>query len=128
MAMEDLLRLASKPGVQSTLILSKADGSIIRSTGLLATSSTPDSGLSEQETNNGTALNGNTGVTEAMSGSDIQTQAKSAEEIARVVFNFVEGANTFAESMDQADEIKLLRMRTKRNEIMIVPGEHSCIF
>ena len=39
-----------------------------------------------------------------------------------MVFSFVTAAKAFAEGMDTADEVKLLRMRTRKNEIVIVPG------
>ena len=118
-------RLATKPGVQSTLILAKADGSIIRSTGLLATSSNGEPGALEDISSNGTALSGNVGASEYNGEANGQMKVKSAEHIAKMVFGFVNGAKDFAEGMDQGDEVKLLRMRTKRNEIVIVPGERS---
>ena len=40
-----------------------------------------------------------------------------------MVFAFVEGAKTFTEGMDKSDEVKLLRLRTRKNEIVIVPGK-----
>ena len=39
-----------------------------------------------------------------------------------MVFAFVAGAKAFTEGMDKSDEVKLLRLRTRRNEIVIVPG------
>ena len=47
---------------------------------------------------------------------------KSAEDIARIVFTFVAGANAFTEGMDESDEVRLLRLRTRKYEIVIVPG------
>lgn len=46
----------------------------------------------------------------------------SAEVIAQMVFGFVAGAKAFTEGMDKSDEVKLLRLRTRKNEIVIVPG------
>ena len=40
-----------------------------------------------------------------------------------MVFTFVAGAREFTEGMDDADEVKLLRLRTRKNEIVIVPGQ-----
>lgn len=45
-----------------------------------------------------------------------------AEDIARMVFAFVAGAKAFTEGMDTSDEVKLLRLRTRKTEIVIVPG------
>ena len=55
---------------------------------------------------------------------DTALNKKNAEDVARMVFTFVAGAKAFTEGMDESDDIKLLRMRTRKNEIVIVPGEH----
>lgn len=125
--MENLSRLASKPGVQSTLILSKFDGSIIHSTGLpAATSSSSPQDLS---TANSTSRNGPAEPVGAIgSGTDYPSNTEddkkgnSAEDIARMVFAFAAGAKAFIEGMDKSDEVNLLRLRTRKNEIVIVPG------
>ena len=49
-------------------------------------------------------------------------KGNSAEDVARMVFAFVAGANAFTEGMDKSEEVKLLRLRTRKNEIVIVPG------
>ena len=120
-------RLASKPGVQSTLILSKSDGSIIRSTGILAAASSSSS--QSLSVGTGTGHDGPVKPADVIrSGIDIPDNAKndrksnSAEVIARMVFAFVAGANAFTEGMDESDEVRLLRLRTRKYEIVIVPG------
>ena len=127
--LENLSRLAAKPGVQSTLILSKTDGSIIRSTGLLATSS-----ISPEEpqdiTGNGNAHNRSRDLNASQDSSDGKSQStkgNTAEDVARMVFAFVTAANDFAGSMDTADAVKLLRLRTRKNEIVVVPGKASTL-
>ena len=126
--MENLSRLASKPGVHSTLILSKSDGSIIRSTGLLA-AATSSSSSQDLAVGIGTNLNGPVEPVDATrSGFDYpgsredNKKGNRAEEVARMVFAFVAGAQVFTEGMDKSDEVKLLRLRTRKNEIVIVPG------
>lgn len=52
-------------------------------------------------------------------------RTKSAEHVARMVFNFVAAAKDFAEGMQKGDDAKLLRMRTRKQEIVIVPGKPS---
>jgi len=115
--------------VQSTLILSKSDGSIIRSTGLLA-----ESPVSLQPPDNPSfgdnSLNGNgahridPGSNEG-TGQDVPDSAiKGAKSVARMVFRFVSGAQDFVRSMDGTDDMRLLRLRTRKNEIMIVPGRY----
>ncbi|KAI4176861.1 MAG: hypothetical protein LQ343_000718 [Gyalolechia ehrenbergii] len=125
--LENLTRLASKPGVQSTLVLSKSDGSIIRSTGLLASPAdkTPSEasiigdGVSEgSNITSATTLSNGTHFDETRASED---GSKTAEHIARLVFAFLSAANEFAEGMEKEDDTKLLRMRTRKNEIVIVP-------
>lgn len=113
--------------MQSTLILSKSDGSIIRSTGLLAESSVSSQNPDDSSFND-VSINGNgahrldreskEGTAEAVPDNAI----KAAESVARMVFSFVSGAQEFVRSMDGTDDMRLLRLRTRKNEIMIVPG------
>lgn len=56
---------------------------------------------------------------------DGNTKSTNAIDIAKLVFSFVSGAREFVEGMDQGDEVKLLRLRTRKNEIVIVPGMRS---
>ena len=116
--LENLARLASKPGVQSTLVLSRSDGSIIHKTGLLADQSTIPEDTSP-------STNGDPNTNGAFAHKDTQATAneKSAESIAHKVFSFVVQAQRFAEGMDAGDEVRLLRLRTRRNELVIVPGK-----
>lgn len=125
--LENLSRLASKPGVQSTLILSRSDGSIIRSTGLLA--ATPSSSSQDLAVGNGTSRSSPAESVDAMrSATDYPGNTKddktgnSAEHVARMVFAFAAEAKAFTEGMDELDEVKLLRLRTRKNEIVIFPG------
>ena len=128
--LENLSRLASKPGVQSTLILSKSDGSIIRSTGLLASSPSPSTSSEDPPVGNENRQNGagdgadaTRGGAEYPGNGNIEAKGNTAEEVARMVFAFVAGAKAFTEGMDKSDEVRLLRLRTRRNEIVIVPGK-----
>ncbi|KAL8681021.1 MAG: hypothetical protein Q9224_006895, partial [Gallowayella concinna] len=117
--LENLARLAAKPGVQSTLILSASDGSIIKSTGLLASPASPtspESSLVGNELEKGSNSNNNEGY------EGDEDHSKSADHVARVVFQFVAAARDFAEGMEKGDDARLLRMRTRKQEIVIVPG------
>ena len=49
--------------------------------------------------------------------------SKSIEDVARMVFSFVSAAGALVEDMDPEDDLKLLRLRTRKNEIVIVPGQ-----
>jgi predicted regulator of Ras-like GTPase activity (Roadblock/LC7/MglB family) len=111
-----LARLSQRPGVQGTLILSRDTGAIVRSSGLITdeedgegeaarpTSSDPTNGTDGETTKN---LKG----------------TRRAEDVARLVWRFVQSAGTMIEELNgESDEAKLLRVRTKKNELVIVPG------
>lgn len=46
----------------------------------------------------------------------------SAEDIASAVWKFLEAAGSLAAQWEKDDDVKLLRLRTKKNELVIVPG------
>ena len=50
-------------------------------------------------------------------------KGNTAEGIARMVFAFAAEATSFTEGIDESDEVKLLRLRTRKNEVVIVPGK-----
>lgn len=105
-----LARLSQRPGVQSTLILSRSTGAIVRSTGLLTAEDISEEGE--------TAPNG-------IGGTDTEGQKKgtrNADAVARLVWNFVKSAGQTTEELNgEGDEVKLLRLRTRKNELVIVP-------
>ena len=127
--MENLSRLANRPGVQSTLILSKVDGAIIRSTGLLSESLSSDL-LSPEAHAYGITVGHGLGTRRELNelSNDNQYEnrekesRKTVEEVARMVFSFVTAAGALAEGLEDGDEVKLLRLRTKKYEMVIVPG------
>lgn len=109
-----LTRLSQKPGVQSTLILSRHTGAIVRTSGLISNSSSanPNSTLpASSETSGENYTNGRK-----------ESGIHSAEDVASLVWSFLKAAGTLVDEMDKEDEVKLLRLRTKKNELVIVPG------
>ena len=50
-------------------------------------------------------------------------RGNTADSMARMVYAFVAAAGVFAEGMHASEELKLLRMRTRKNEVVIVPGK-----
>ena len=113
--------------MQSTLILSKTDGSIIRSTGLLAEPTSADDLSLGNTSLNGDGYTGRDARTAGGSRHEESRTAssKSAEDVAGMVFSFVSGAQEFVEGMDATDNMRLLRLRTRKNEVVIVPGQCS---
>ncbi|MCJ1329779.1 hypothetical protein MMC10_006459 [Thelotrema lepadinum] len=102
---ETLNRISSKPGVRSALYLSKTDGAIIRSTGLALESQTS----SADGTQDGYR-------------DEQEKKQKTAEEVAKMVFSFINAAGSVANGLDESDDVQLLRLRTKKTELVIVPG------
>lgn len=47
----------------------------------------------------------------------------SAEDVASKVWSFLAAAGSLVEGLYEEDEVKLLRLRTKKNELVIIPGE-----
>lgn len=108
-AIAHLNRLSQKPGVQSTLILSRDTGVILQSSGLESRDATsnPDSNLAPSDNlSNGRSAG-----------------LQIAEDVAQLVYNFVKAAGGMVQELNgtQDDELKLLRLRTKKNELVIVP-------
>ena len=109
-----LARLSQRPGVQSTLILSRTDGAIVQSSGLITEEDEQQEGVTS--TANGTYANG--------TDSDVQKKkgTRKAEDVARLVWNFVKNAGEMVQELNgDNDEAKLVRLRTKKNELLVVP-------
>lgn len=162
-----LSHLTSRPGVQSTLILSRKDGSIIQSTGLLAAQETNP--LHQTPLASSTAEANPLAQPDSTPDSPAPTtpstyQPSQAEALAAHIFTFVSSASALGVSLakpipqssdapssssldggygtygngtsaaqeerdaegtdrDDEDEVKLLRMRTKKHEIVVVPDK-----
>lgn len=56
------------------------------------------------------------------SSTEDDSKRNNAEDVARMVFAFVASAKAFTEGIEKSDEVKLLRLRTRKNEIIIAPG------
>ncbi|KAF2479384.1 hypothetical protein BDY17DRAFT_327360 [Neohortaea acidophila] len=109
-----LARLSQRPGVQSTLILSRDSGAIVKSSGLV----TPEETVAE----NGEPIANGEHVSGGAEGQGSRKGTRNAEEVARLVFGFVKSAGEMIGELNGVqDEAKLLRLRTKRNEIVVVP-------
>ncbi|KAK3935607.1 hypothetical protein QBC46DRAFT_346438 [Diplogelasinospora grovesii] len=111
---ETLGRLSKKPGVKATMVLDRASGAILKMSGQISairTARTPASSLPNQ--------------TAGSFSSDATISAPSqdhgAEELAAIVWNFVGTAGGLVQELDTEDELKLLRLRTKKQELVIVP-------
>lgn len=99
-----LQRLSHRPGVQRTVILSRKNGAIIESFGY---DSNEDLAAPADD-----------------STSSREAQQKRLERDAILVFGHVQSAMDLVTGLSEVpdDDLKLLRLRTKRHEFMIVPG------
>ncbi|KAL2198692.1 hypothetical protein P885DRAFT_76296 [Corynascus similis CBS 632.67] len=108
---ETLGRLSKKPGVRATIVLDRASGAILKTNGQVGSirttkpSSTPGPGSFSNNEDSGSSANHNQG----------------AEEVASMIWNFVSTAGDLVHELDTEDEVKLLRLRTKKQEFVIVP-------
>lgn len=111
---ETLGRLSKKPGVRAAIALDRASGAILKTSGQISaigTSKTPVSSLAGQ------AIASFSNDPNAAQNAEFQ----GAEELAGLVWNFVNTAGNLVQELDTEDELKLLRLRTRRQELVIVP-------
>ncbi|RKU40545.1 hypothetical protein DL546_002349 [Coniochaeta pulveracea] len=102
---ETLGRLNKKAGVKATIVLDRTSGAILKTSGqILSVRASRGDGSSSVA-----------GLTEG------QTETQAVEELAGMVWNFVNAAGGLVQDLDAEDELKLLRLRTKRQELVIVP-------
>ena len=118
-----LARLSARPGVQSTLILSRTTGAIVRSSGLLTDSDSTST--SDSDPVLPTAPSDPVLPTAPSNPAVVVVTKKAgtrhAEEVAHLVWTFVQAAGNMVEGMNgEGDEAKLVRLRTKRNEVVVV--------
>ncbi|KAF2434862.1 hypothetical protein EJ08DRAFT_436035 [Tothia fuscella] len=139
-----LTRLSQKPGVQSTLLLSRKSGAIVRTSGLISKSSNANPNSTLPASVDDTEYSSTTSTVNSNS-----SGMQSAEDVARAVFKFVEAAGGLVgglegsgedegdaeggkggkgrggEGMREKDKegVKLLRVRTRRHEFVVVPSD-----
>ncbi|CAK7268256.1 hypothetical protein SEPCBS57363_003003 [Sporothrix epigloea] len=136
---ETLGRLAKKAGVKATILLNRATGSILKMEGQISSIRTSIGGRSSNtmsDSNDGTILDSSTGMSvpgaggfaddsvhNGPSGDDSGPvdETKGARELAGLVWNYVKASGDLVEAIDTEDEVRLLRLRTKKQEIVIVP-------
>ncbi|KAF6807817.1 hypothetical protein CSOJ01_07939, partial [Colletotrichum sojae] len=115
---ETLSRLSKKPAVKAVVILDRATGAILRTTGQLSFNATalPSSGSFSGE---GAAAQQQ--QQQQQNGESEGEQLQGLEDFAAKVWNWVNASGTLVLDLDVEDELKLLRLRTKKQELVIVP-------
>ncbi|KAI6637587.1 hypothetical protein MCOR14_004761 [Pyricularia oryzae] len=113
---ETLGRLSKKAGVKATIVLDRSTGAILKISGDF-TQIRPSKAAGE---NAGTSQTDSfpKEVTSATANSEA---SDGAEQLAAMVWAFIGAAGTLVEDLDTEDELRLLRLRTKKQELVIVP-------
>ncbi|KAK4043762.1 hypothetical protein C8A01DRAFT_32080 [Parachaetomium inaequale] len=110
---ETLGRLSKKAGVRAAIALDRASGAILKTSGQVGSiRTTKTSGSSVPAVGPFANNEGNANST---------NHDQGAEELASMVWNFVSTAGSLVQELDTEDEVKLLRLRTKKQEFVIVP-------
>ncbi|KAK3311348.1 uncharacterized protein B0T15DRAFT_72125 [Chaetomium strumarium] len=110
---ESLGRLSKKAGVRATIVLDRASGAILKTSGQVSSirsSKTPGLSMSAAVGSFSSEASGNSA-----------NEDQGAEELASMVWRFVGTAGSLVQELDTEDEVKLLRLRTKKQEFVIVP-------
>ncbi|KAK1758427.1 hypothetical protein QBC47DRAFT_358281 [Echria macrotheca] len=111
---ETLGRLSKKPGVKATLVLDRSSGAILKTSGQVSSI--------RKAKQLGSPLPAQPGASFAADpAAGASGQDQGAEELASMVWNFIATAGSLVQELDTEDEVKLLRLRTKKQELVIVP-------
>ncbi|KAI1460013.1 hypothetical protein F4805DRAFT_12492 [Annulohypoxylon moriforme] len=120
---ESLHRLSKKPGVKAWLMLDRTNGAVLKTNGQIS-AIRPARSPTTTDNNNKTSLplpnpTGGSFSTDVNVNTNNETQA--AQELASMVWTFLSTAGSLVDEIDSEDELKLLRLRTKKQELVIVP-------
>ncbi|KAI1813168.1 hypothetical protein GGS20DRAFT_554716 [Poronia punctata] len=119
---EALRRLSKKPGVKGWLMLDRSNGAVLKTNGQIATIRPAKS---TSNTDNNGASPSLPMPTGASFSADVNTntnnETQAAQELASMVWSFMSSAGSLVGEIDAEDELKLLRLRTRKQEFVIVP-------
>ncbi|PHH50864.1 hypothetical protein CFIMG_004416RA [Ceratocystis fimbriata CBS 114723] len=121
---EALARLSKKPGVKATIALDRVSGAILKTSGNTA-SLRPASLRSRPPTDGSEALPTTPTTESAANGafsipSAHDMEMRGVEHYSALVWAFVNTAGALVNDLEAEDELKLLRLRTKKQELVIV--------
>ncbi|KAK4187316.1 hypothetical protein QBC35DRAFT_385090 [Podospora australis] len=115
---DQLSRIAQKKGVKAAFAIDKATGALLKSSGQLSlVRSTHSNGAASLPSQTVGSFTSET-VTQATPSPD-----QTADELSALVWNYVTATDSFVGELDSEDEVKLLRLRTKHQELVIVPDK-----
>ncbi|CEI60782.1 hypothetical protein FVEN_g2555 [Fusarium venenatum] len=107
---EKLGRLSKKPGVKASIVLDRATGAILKTSGQVDALQTSKS----RTTSTATTFSNETPALE-------ESETQGVEQFAAIVWNYVNSSGNLVQELDGEDEVKLLRLRTRKQELVIVP-------
>ncbi|KZZ93254.1 Dynein light chain-related protein [Moelleriella libera RCEF 2490] len=107
---EKLGRLSSKPGVRASIILDRASGAILKTSGQSSALRTAKA----RDAASAASLSNEVPAAEA-------SEAQGVDDFAAMIWNYVSVSSQLVQEADKEDELRLLRLRTKKQEIVIVP-------
>ncbi|KAI1768192.1 hypothetical protein GGR53DRAFT_479333 [Hypoxylon sp. FL1150] len=113
---QSLYRLSKKPGVKAWLMLDRTNGAVLKTNGQIAAVRPARSANTKASLPSPTGGSFSTDVT---ANTDNETHA--AQELASMIWSFISTAGSLVDEVDSEDELKLLRLRTKKQEFVIVP-------
>ncbi|KAL2069352.1 hypothetical protein VTL71DRAFT_15690 [Oculimacula yallundae] len=116
---ETMARLSSKPGVTATIAIERSTSTVLQSTGTLGTMF-----ASKTVASLGAGTSTVTSPTEregSGTGASDSTEEQAFSDFAKMVWNYVNATGQLVHDMDSEDELKLLRLRTRKHELVIVP-------
>ena len=119
--------MSKKPGVKASIVLDRASGAILKTSGDVAALRTAKS----RDAATAASFSNEAPLAEA-------SEAKGVEDFAAMIWNFVNTSGQLVHEVDtdvcgsflkglrlvadsKKDELRLLRLRTKKQEIVIVP-------
>ncbi|TVY31009.1 Dynein light chain roadblock-type 2 [Lachnellula hyalina] len=108
---DTMARLSGKAGVKATMMLDRSLNTVLQTSGSFSSFRSLDNSR-------------NTASTSAENGA---VKEEGVEEFAAMIWNFVNSAGGLVHDLDaeadglEQDDVKLLRLRTKKHELVIVP-------
>ncbi|KAG9237049.1 hypothetical protein BJ875DRAFT_184513 [Amylocarpus encephaloides] len=99
---ETIARLSGKPNVKATMVLDRTLNTVLQTNGSFVSFRSVDGPRNA-------LADGNT------------VKEEGVEEFATMISSFVRSAGGLVQDLDTEDDVKLLRLRTKKHELVIVP-------
>ncbi|KXJ94078.1 hypothetical protein Micbo1qcDRAFT_231648 [Microdochium bolleyi] len=117
---EALHRLSRKPGVKAWLMLDRATGAVLKTNGHISSIRPAKKAIANSNTSPLQIPSSGSFSSDVVS-SDSDNESQAAQELASLVWSFITSAGALVDEMDSDDELKLLRLRTRKQELVIVP-------